>query len=120
VRSSDDMSPPAPRRGDPPGARVVLASALTLGAGLAIAWLDTRPGWDDTGITAGALAIAAGLGALAGVPAWLAAALVAGPAVVAELSGGAGVLLAVPIALAGACAGALARRLDSRARRRKE
>jgi hypothetical protein len=90
---------------------VLVGSALTLCAGLAIAWVDTRPHWDDTGITAGAIAIAAGAASLVRVPPWLAAALVAGPVVAAEISGGTGVLLAVPFALAGAYLGALARRL---------
>jgi hypothetical protein len=89
---------------------VLIASALILCAGLAIAWVDTRPRWDDTGITAGALAIVAAMGSLARVPPWLVAALVAGPILVAELSGGTGVLLAIPFALAGAYAGAFVRR----------
>jgi hypothetical protein len=88
----------------------VVAAALTLGAGVVIAWVDTRPHWNDTGITAGAIAIVAAIGSLARVPPWLAAALVAGPVLVAELSGGIGVLLAIPFALAGAYAGALVRR----------
>ena len=88
----------------------LIASALALCAGLTIAWIDTRPRWDDTGITAGALAIAAALGSLARVPPWLVATLVAGPILVAELSGGTGVLLAVPFALAGAYTGAYLRR----------
>jgi hypothetical protein len=37
----------------------VLSMVVAIGAGLAIAYMDSRPGWDDTGITAGALAIAA-------------------------------------------------------------
>jgi hypothetical protein len=94
---------------------VLIASALILCAGLGIAWIDTRPQWDDTGVTAGALAIVAALGSLAQVPPSLAAALVAGPILVAELPGGAGVLLAIPFALAGAYVGALVRE-----RRRKD
>ena len=93
-----------------PAARLVIVAALVLCAGLAIAWVDTRPGWDDTGITAGLLAIVAAAGALAGVPPLLVAALAAGPMLVAELSGGTGVLLAIPIALVGAYVGALVRR----------
>ncbi len=37
----------------------VLSMVVAIGAGLAIAFMDSRPGWDDTGVTAGALAIAA-------------------------------------------------------------
>jgi hypothetical protein len=28
---------------------------LAIGIGLGICWIDSRPGWDDTGITAGAV-----------------------------------------------------------------
>jgi hypothetical protein len=38
---------------------IYLVTALTLG--LFIAWVDSRPTWDDTGITAGTLLIVAGL-----------------------------------------------------------
>ena len=36
------------------------AGLLALAAGLAIGWVDSRPTWDDTGITAGAIVLAAG------------------------------------------------------------
>jgi hypothetical protein len=72
----------------------LIASALVLCAGLGIAWIDTRPRWDDAGITAGALTR---------VPPWLAATLAAGPILIAEIPDGPGVLLAIPFALAGAC-----------------
>jgi hypothetical protein len=90
--------------------RYLPGSALLLCAGLAIAWIDTRPEWDDTGITAGLILLASGLGSLAGIQPWLTAAIVVGPILVAELSGGTGVLLAIPIALAGAFSGAFIRR----------
>jgi hypothetical protein len=93
-----------------PAVLPLLGTALSLGAGLAIAWVDTRPGWDDTGVTAGLLAIAAAAGALARVPPWLAAALAAGPLLIAELPRGTGVLLAIPVALVGAYVGELVRR----------
>ncbi|HTV16485.1 MAG TPA: hypothetical protein VME68_17330 [Acidobacteriaceae bacterium] len=35
------------------------AGVLALTLGLAIAWVDSRPRWDDTGITAGALFLSA-------------------------------------------------------------
>jgi len=53
----------------------------------------------------------AALGSLAGVPAWLSTSLTVGPLLVAEISGGMGVLLAVPFALVGAYSGAFIRRL---------
>ena len=62
---------------------VLLGVAITMG--LAIAWVDSRPHWDDTGITAGSLLLSAGLLGLIGprrpwlwalgigmwVPAWM-------------------------------------------------
>jgi hypothetical protein len=50
--------------------RVLLAVALALG-GL-LAYVDTRPTWDDTGVTAGALLVISGvLGFLGPNRAWL-------------------------------------------------
>jgi hypothetical protein len=43
---------------------VLLAAAIAMG--LAIAWVDSRPHWDDTGITAGSLLLSAGLLGLMG------------------------------------------------------
>lgn len=43
---------------------VLLIAAVALG--LAIAWVDSRPHWDDTGITAGSLFLSAGLLGLIG------------------------------------------------------
>ena len=37
---------------------VLIAASLS---GLAIAWLDGRPGWDDTGITAGLLLLSSSI-----------------------------------------------------------
>ncbi len=39
---------------------------LAISIGLAIAWIDSRPHWDDTGITAGSLLLSAGLLGLIG------------------------------------------------------
>jgi hypothetical protein len=48
----------------------LLVAAVVLG--LAIAWVDSRPGWDDAGITAGMLLLSAGsLGIAAPRRAWL-------------------------------------------------
>lgn len=90
--------------------RRLLVIGLTLLAGIAIAWVDTRPNWDDAGVTAGAVLIASAAGAWAGVPPWLAALLTVGPMLLVELPGGAGVWLAAPFALAGAFAGGFIRR----------
>jgi len=38
---------------------ILLVLALSLG--FTITWVDSRPGWDDTGITAGAIVLATGL-----------------------------------------------------------
>lgn len=40
-----------------------LLSLATLD-GLAIAWIDSRPGWDDTGVTVGLLVLSAGFWSL--------------------------------------------------------
>jgi hypothetical protein len=91
--------------------RFVLVAVAVFCAGLAVAWMDTHPGWDDAGITAGAVMLAAASGALGGVGIWLSATLAVVPILAAELSGGLGVLLAVPIAVLGAVAGRVVRRL---------
>jgi hypothetical protein len=79
--------------------------------GLAIAWIDTRPGWDDTGITAFALAGAAGLVAMLGLRFWFAAILVVVPIAAAYLPHPGIVHLLAPLfGLAGAAAGAVMRR----------
>lgn len=37
------------------GRRDLVAAIIAVGFGLAVAWMDSRPGYDATGITAGAL-----------------------------------------------------------------
>jgi len=82
-----------------------LLTGLALAAGLAIAFVDTRPGWDDTAVTVGLIALAAGLASLAGLRPLLAALLIAGPLAALEWRGlGAGVV--APLAIASAAAGA--------------
>ncbi|MCB9464147.1 MAG: hypothetical protein H6682_10710 [Candidatus Eisenbacteria bacterium] len=88
----------------------LVVSAFVLAAGLGVAWVDTRPNWDDTGVTVFAILLTAGTGGLAGVPPFLCALLAAAPLVLAELSTGAAVLVAVPIAVGAALAGAYLRR----------
>ena len=57
--------------------------------GLAIAWIDASPGWDDTGITAGLLVIGAGVAAgISGRRPWLWALLVGLPTPFVEMSRG--------------------------------
>ena len=92
-----------------------LAGILAFGVGCAIAWMDTRPSWDDTGVTAGALLVAAGLAALGGARWWLAALLVAGPLLAVEIRGlGWGAVLVLAFTSAGAGIGAVARKSADR------
>jgi hypothetical protein len=83
-------------------------------AGLGIAWVDTRPGWDDTGISALAVvAVCALFGALRPHHAWVWALLVGVwiPALNIALHHNYGALMALGIALIGAYIGAGGRRL---------
>jgi hypothetical protein len=87
--------------------------ALVAGGG--IAWVDTRPGWDDAGVSAGALLIVSGLVALAGLRWWIAAALVVCPLLLAEGRGaGWGLALVPALAVVGAVGGALLRRVAAK------
>ncbi len=96
---------------------IIAALAVTIGAG--IAWVDTRPTWDDTGVTAGALLLAAGLAAGAGLRWWGAALLVAAPIFVAELSSaGWGILISLAFTGAGSLLGAIFRRMVGTGRAR--
>ena len=91
---------------------VLLAAAL--GAGLFIAWIDSRPGWDDTGITAGLLcAVAAMLGTASPRRPWVWGCAVGGwiPLGGLFMRGDPATLLALVAALAGAFAGAGIRKL---------
>ena len=91
-----------------------IGAMFALVMGVAIAWVDTRPGWDDTGVTAGVLLVVAGASALSGVRWWLAAGLVALPLVVAEAPGAGWGLAAAPMfSVFGAAGGALLRRVGS-------
>jgi hypothetical protein len=91
-----------------------LAAVLVLLAGAAIAWFDTRPTWDDTGITAGALLAVSAAGTLGGLRPWTAAGLAVSPLLAAEWrDAGLALLLAPAFALAGSFIATAARRLLS-------
>jgi hypothetical protein len=97
------------------GTAVWLAGALAYGA--LLAWMDSGPGWDDTGITVGLLLIGSvAFGALRPAWAWVAAVAVGGwiPAVEIPGTGNFGSLVALAIAFAGAYGGAFARNLVAR------
>ena len=50
---------------------------LALAAGLAIGWIDSRPGWNDTGVTAGLIFISSFIiGLLSNKNAWLLALII--------------------------------------------
>lgn len=86
---------------------IALAPAAAL-VGLGVAYVDSRPTWDDTGITAGVLLIAAAAAAaVAGRRPWLWALLVGAwtPAFEIALSHQLGSLVALVFAAAGAAAG---------------
>ena len=86
---------------------------FALVVGLLIAFADSSPGWDSTGITAGALLLASGATAYLGqTRPWLWALVVGLPTPLIEMtgSGSTGSLLALVFASAGAAIGwALAR-----------
>lgn len=84
--------------------------------GLLIAWVDSRPAWDDTGVTAGMVFLTAALfGALRPVHPWTWALSVGVwiPILGIVLHQNSASLLALAPAVVGAYAGALARRAIS-------
>jgi len=94
----------------------VLIAALIIG--VAITWVDTRPKWDDTGITAGSIFIATIiLGALRPQQAWLSALAVGVwiPLVETIRIGNYAACLTLIVAFAGAYLGAFGRKLLGRA-----
>jgi hypothetical protein len=102
------------------GARLrgAVAAVIAVGGGIALAFMDSRPGFDDTGITAVALFVFASIAStIGGSKPWLWASLVGAWTPLIEISGGGstGSLLALAFAGAGAAAGYLvARGLRSR------
>jgi len=92
--------------------RNAMAGLLVLAvlAGLAIAWLDSRQGWDDTGVTAGLILLTCGgFAALRPARPWLWAVAVGGwiPLLEIASSGNYGSLLALAVSFLGAYSGAL-------------
>ena len=91
----------------------MVAAALAAAGGLAIAYMDSRPGYDDTGVTAVLLtSVAAVTAAIAGTRPWLSALLVGAWTPLIEILGGGstGSLLALAFAGLGAAVGYLATR----------
>jgi hypothetical protein len=80
---------------------------IAIAAGAVIGLVDSSPGWDSTGITAGLLLLASGgIAALDGRRPWLWAILVGAPTPVLEIPGGStGSLLALGFAAVGATIG---------------
>ncbi len=86
---------------------------MALVVGLGIAWVDSRPTWDDTGITAGVVLLAtAAFGFVAPRRPWVWALAIGGmiPLLGILSSGNVASLLALAIALVGAYGGALVHR----------
>ncbi len=89
------------------------AAAVAVIGGLLIAYLDSRPGFDDTGVTAVlVITVAAVAAAIGGTRPWLWAILVGGWTPLVEIAegGSTGSLLALVFAGAGAAIGYFAAR----------
>jgi hypothetical protein len=92
-------------------------AVVAISLGLAIAWVDSRPGWDDSGITAvSLLAVGAVTAALSGERPLLWALLVGVWTPILEIpaSGDPAALIALGFALAGSLLGYGLARLSSR------
>jgi hypothetical protein len=91
--------------------RAVLVLAVAVGLG--ILWIDSRPGWDDTAVTAGAiLAVTAMLGLAMRERPWVWAIAVGSwiPLWGLVTSGNGATILALIVALVGAYSGSLVRK----------
>ena len=100
-------------------ARDLLLSVAAAIAGATIAYVDSRPGWDDTGITVGLLVLAAGLAAAAsGRRPWLWALLVGAwtPAIEIATGGSSASFAALAFAGVGAFGGWAIRSVADRSR----
>jgi hypothetical protein len=92
-------------------------ATLAVLTGIAIAWIDTRPGWDDTGVSVGLVFLSSALwGVLAPKRPWLTALAVGMwiPLANVVMSGNFGSVVALAIAFVGAYAGAGVRRVLQR------
>lgn len=92
---------------------VVLLGAIALAYGVLVASIDSRPGWDDTGITAALLVVGAAFtAALDGRRPWLWTLLIGAPLAIIEVpaSGSAASLVGLLFAGIGASFGLLVRR----------
>jgi hypothetical protein len=88
------------------GSRDALLLVAALAVGAAIGWIDSRPTWDDTGVTVAALVTAAALfAALSGRRPWLWAIAVGVWAPLFEMGGPAGVASFAALAFAAVGAG---------------
>jgi len=88
--------------------------AIAVAAGIFIAWIDSRPNWDDTGITVGLVfSFTAMLGTASPRRAWIWGLAVGGwiPLAGLMMKGEPATLLALAAGLAGAYAGAGIRKL---------
>lgn len=98
---------------DKSGFKLTATLVVALLIGMGIGYIDTRPTWDDTGVTVGALLVA---GALAGVAAprrfWLSGLALGLPVLIMNIGahGNYGAALAVAASIAGAGLGALSRK----------
>jgi hypothetical protein len=101
--------------GRSPQTLLIGVSALVFGS--MVAWVDMRPKWDDTGVTAGALLLSAALASALGLRWWASALLVALPIVLLEhQSAGWGIVLILAFTIAGAALGAAFRLVTVRRR----
>ena len=106
-RTVPDWRPAGPPRA------VVLLAVIAVAFGFVVAGIDSRPGWDDTGVTAGLLVIGAAIAAgLDGRRPWLWTLLVGAPLAIIEVpaTGSAAALVGLVFAGVGASFGLLVRR----------
>lgn len=97
--------------------RFVVLLSLALLVGAAITWIDTRPTWDDTGVSAGMIFVATALlGASMPSRAWVwALAVAVWIPLIGLAHGNHAAMLALLVGFVGAYAGAWVRRLGRRA-----
>ncbi|HEX7950046.1 MAG TPA: hypothetical protein VF494_06840 [Candidatus Limnocylindrales bacterium] len=114
-RTIPDWRPAGPPRA------VALLGAIAIAFGFVVAGVDSRPAWDDTGVTAGLLVVGAALAAaLDGRRPWLWTLLVGAPLAIIEVpaTGSAASLVGLLFAGIGASLGLLLRRTLAPRRKR--